>query len=104
MEDGRIKDAQLLSMGGADGTFEKDSRMNTGNGWCSKSKPYGQSIYDPLVYLQIDLLDIYKITKLKIGGGRDNEVYKPGESAQLSYKVNQDSDYILYKVCCFDTI
>ena len=105
MEDSEIKDAQLSSVGGEGGTDGKNARINTGIGWCSRSmQQYRESIYDPNVYLQIDLLEIYKITKLEIGGGKDFKNYVPGDSAKLSYKVNQDSDYIAYEVCCFDII
>ena len=102
MQDGRIKDDQLLSKGDVGGTFAKDSRIEKGSGWCSRADlSLKKSIYDPFTYLQVDLLHVHKITKLRVGGGSKAVDYVPGEFAKLSYRVNEKSKYIMYKVRYF---
>ena len=101
MEDGRIHDGQLLSNGGAGGTDAKDSRIGNGKGWCSDWRDYLKtSTYLDSIYLQVDLFDVHKITKLNITGGKGYKDFVPGTFAQLSYRVDQNDKYIVYKVCC----
>ena len=100
MEDGRIHDGQLLSKGGADGFDAKDSRIGNGKGWCSDQEDVTNSTYRDSIYLQVDLFDVHKITKLNITGGKGYKEYVPGTFAKLSYRVDQNSEYIDYKVCC----
>ena len=101
MEDGRIRASQLFANGNAGGTYSNDSRMGIGKGWCSERREYITiPIYLSSIYLQVDLFDVHKITKLSITGAKGYEVYVPGAYAQLSYKVDLNSEYIFYKVCC----
>ena len=101
MEDGRIRDDQLFSTGNGGGTGAKDSRIGNGKGWCSDHRVKIKiPIYLSSIYLQVDLFDVHKITKLSITGGKGHKDYVPGTFAQLSYKVDPNSDYIVYKVCC----
>lgn len=97
MEDGRIHDGQLLSKGGADGFDAKDSRIGNGKGWCSDQEDVTNSTYRDSIYLQVDLFDVHKITKLNITGGKGYKEYVPGTFAKLSYRVDQNSEYIDYK-------
>ena len=100
MKDRRIKDGQLTAMGGASGTKGKDARLDVAEGWCSKSEDM-QTEYDPDCYLQIDLLNVHKITVINISGGKSFKDHVPGESAQLSFKINEKSNYMIYKKVCF---
>lgn len=71
LENGNIRNIQMSASISGAGTVPTDARYNNGSGWCVRGISTAISSFKDNYHLQIDLLDVFRITGILLQGAKD---------------------------------